>query len=286
MAQPNDLQHEIPQLIGPFGPPQPPVPGIQHAAGQIPNGAPVINPPAQFYRLPIARFKNAKESARINAWLNLFEQITEGNNDFNRIRSLMLYVEGEAQTWYGDEVSPHAGELTWVQVRQRMVDRFGFNVRPLIAIQKRFLQKTETVQQYYDEKMDLIRQTNLIEADRIAVLTEGMPYSYQTHLIASGVLTTSAWLSCALQLESSLSRRNNSQYRPIPQAAACDMGDRASSAKDKKKPHTPCNFCKKLGKELFHWHSECRNNPNIQKQSKPKATVQAAAEALAASPEN
>lgn len=195
----------------------------------------------------------------------------------------MRYVEGEALTWFGDEIAPHASTLSWSEVKRRMIARFGqIIIRPLIAAHKRILQSTENVQRYYEEKMDLMRQTTMTEEDMIASLTEGMPFSYHNHLISCGTATTGEWLSKALQFECSMGKRRNN-YRPIHAEAAVADPQNKKSVDIKKKPLTPCRFCKEKGKELFHWHSECKLNPQAKRtfpQNNNPQTVAKVADAL------
>ena len=186
-------------------------------------------------RILIARFRKETDGVRINAWLNLFELVTiNSRDDQSRIMTLMRYVEGEALTWFGDEIAPHASFLSWPEVKRRMIARFGqIIVRPLIAAHKRFLQATENVQKYYEEKMDLMRQTTMTQLDMIASLTEGMPFQYHNHLIACGPNSVGEWLSKALQFETSMGKRR-SNYRPIGDAAA-GTASQDSKPFDKKK---------------------------------------------------
>ena len=202
--------------------------------------------------------------------MNLFELVTADSlNDTARIRTLMRYVEGEALTWFGDEIAPNAVNLDWATVRERMIARFGqIIIRPMIAAHKRNLKSEESVQFYYEEKMNLIRQTTMTEEDRIACLTEGMPFHYHNHLISSNVRSTGEWLSKALQLESSMGKRR-STFKPLTPQAAFGTGKKIFDPK--KKPDNPCRFCKAKGKELYHWHNECRLNPNPK--PKPQTAV-------------
>ena len=227
-------------------------------------------------RLLIARFRKESEGVRINAWINLFELVNvDQPNDAAKVRMLMRYVEGEALTWFGDEIAPQAATISWDDVRRRMIARFGqITVRPLLAAHKRVLKSEENVQKYYEEKMDLIRQTTMTVEDTVASLTEGMPYQYHNHLIASGAVSPSEWLSKALQLESSIGKKR-APFRPIPEAATAST-NRKPPGKDQKKgttafqtkPRVPCRFCKAQGRELYHWHSDCHLNPN----AKPRPT--------------
>lgn len=220
----------------------------------------------------IARFSKEKDGIRINAWINLFELIIgDMKSDKQKILELMKYVDGEALTWIGDEIAPQASTLEWLDVKEKMIRRFGqIIIRPLISAQKGHLRYNETIQKYYEEKMDMIRQTNMIEEDRVASLTDGMPDQYQNLLNACEIETTSSWLTKALKFETTISKKKG--YRPIETSAAEKR--KQTDSKDKKKPYKPCRFCQeKKGKELFHWHSDCRLNPANKTSQAPSAAA-------------
>jgi hypothetical protein len=83
-----------------------------------------------------------------------------------------------------------------------MITRFTtFTVRPLIAAQNRRLQRNETVQDYYKDKVRLLRKVGLSDIDIASQLTQGMPEHYQSILIGSRVKNPNEWLEIATTLE-------------------------------------------------------------------------------------
>jgi hypothetical protein len=75
-------------------------------------------------------------------------------------------------------------------------DQFGDPiVERIIAAQNGHLNRSHTVQLYYNEKIQFLRQTPLRDN------TEGMPQSYKIQLIVARIKSSVEWLSVALQLE-------------------------------------------------------------------------------------
>jgi hypothetical protein len=65
-------------------------------------------------------------------------------------------------------------------------------ISPNIAAQNRKLNKSETIKQYFDDKMSLLRRTGPSEKLMAHELTFGLPFHYET---------TQQWLSVAIQIE-------------------------------------------------------------------------------------
>ena len=269
-------------------------------AYRSPSFSPRRVPAANNQRPIIARFSKEKDGIRVQAWVNLFELIVTGISDQQKIITLIRYVDGEALTWVGDEIAPHASTLTWKEVRDRMIKRFGrISIHPHIAAQRRTYKYGESVQTYYESKMDLLRQANMDQDAQIASLTDGMPDSYQNLLNACDLSSPSDWLSKALKFEVTFTKKRS--YHPIQQPVAAAAVAQAK-VNEARKPSQPCRFCKEAkGKDLFHWHNECRLNLANQQQSRSAARtsssrashnqaadshVSSAADALAANQEN
>jgi hypothetical protein len=65
-------------------------------------------------------------------------------------------------------------------------------ISPNIAAQNRKLNKSETIKQYFDDKMSLLRRTGPSEKLMAYELTSGLPFHYET---------TQQWLLVAIQIE-------------------------------------------------------------------------------------
>src|SRR5262249_51613998 len=134
----------------------------------------------------LAKFSGHKTVIRADLWCNLFEVVTRGQNDEERIFSLMAHLIDDALNWYAFEIAPRMASLRWSQVRAALIARFGPAVaNPLVEAQRRYLKSSEGVQVYYEDKMRLLRQVQLAEEDVVAQLTEGMPASYRGLLLCA-----------------------------------------------------------------------------------------------------
>lgn len=229
----------------------------------------------------IARFSGSDQGVRIEAWISLYEVVMSGKTDAEKVKLLLYYLDSDAITWFSEDIAPRLDSHPWNDVKSAMIARFGQKVvRPIIAAQSRYLQRTETIKQYYDEKMRLLRQTGLEEIDMAAMLTSGMPGFFKSSLVSAQIRAPQQWLAVALELESAFKVRKpmttgfgarpegpypGSQtqgQRPPMQATYLSSAEQKS--KEKKKPTKPCKYCKNLGKTLFHWHAECENNTSRQ----------------------
>jgi hypothetical protein len=216
----------------------------------------------------LVRFANTTSSIKISSWLNLFEVLTDGKSDKERVLTLMSYLKSDALNFYAEDIVKDISTFTWAQCRTKFEDRFGDPiVEPIIAAQNRHLNRNDTVQSYYNEKMRFLRQTPLRDNDIVAMLTEGMPQSYKIQLIVARIKTLVEWLSVALQLETTMSKKFMSEpfKSNKSQTANFAMHSNTNKYKDKslkRKPPHPCKYCTSLGKTLYHWHNECRNKPN------------------------
>lgn len=216
------------------------------------------------------RFAGAKTKVKISSWLSLFEVLAVGQDladDKKKIAFLMAYLEDEALQFFADDIATKLDTITWTQVKEALTNRFGERtIDPVLAASRRHWKKgQESVQEYYEEKMFLLRKTGLAEASMAEVLTDGMPFGFRNNLIASTVTTTSDWLSKAVRLESSFNTNPRSDH-PRPIAALVNSGTQKAKdqRKQKRPPPGPCRFCKALGKsdpDSNHWQSDCRNKP-------------------------
>lgn len=214
----------------------------------------------------LQKFNGATSKIKIDSWLNLFNVLATGlevTADTPKVTLLMEYVEDEALQYYADEIAADIATITWTQVTDKMKKRFGERtIDPVLAASRRKWQRgTETVQQYYEEKMHLLRKTGLREASMAEVLTDGMPFGFRNPLIAAGVTTTSDWLNMAVRLESSFDSGPFRGDRPPPKAVAAmaDGHPRQKKPFTKRQPPAACKICQSMGKTEMHWHSDCPN---------------------------
>jgi hypothetical protein len=216
----------------------------------------------------LQRYSGQKSKIKIDSWLALFGVVAvaqKADTDQKKLALLMDFLDDEALQWYADNVAPQIDTLTFAAVKTAMTKRFGqLTIDPVLAAQRRRLQKGETVQQYYEDKMYLLRQTGLKEESMAEILTDGMPHFYRTPLIASTIVSVHDWLNKAVRLESSFSTRPEKEFparnpgtHPVAAQADTAHPKAKPKSKSKNKPSSACRFCQAQGKTEFHWHSDC-----------------------------
>jgi hypothetical protein len=265
----------------------------QNGAGSTTNGN------GHDRRIRLEAFTGYKSVIRADIWCNIFEVITHGKTDQLRIQALIEYLSGDALNWFGTDIAPAMGNISWAAVRSSLVTRFGTAVvNPSVAANHRRLGLQETVQLYYDDKMRLLRQTTLTETDIVAQLTDGMPTSYKLSLITARPADSVAWLNIALPMEAYLRSKQvppirtfptriNNPYRPVAAAAATQGPSRFfsgprprfSSGTQNRFPNQPneeCFYCAKAGESgQMHWHRNCpRRNQQRQEEQQAAAAEQ------------
>ena len=113
----------------------------------------------------------------------------------NASEALLYNLKGIALEWYGDEIASSVVDLTWQQVRERTIRRFGISTStPLIDAQRRRLKLGETVEQYFTDKMRLLRQTTINEKEITHQLTEGLPFSWKLSMTAAKPSDPNTWV--------------------------------------------------------------------------------------------
>ena len=223
----------------------------------------------------LAKYAGPKSAIRVELWLNLFEVETRGQGDQDRITNLMRYLLDDALNFYASDVVPKIDTLNWTETRKLLTDRFGIAIRhPLVEANKRYLKASETVQQYFEDKLRLLRLAGLDDEACISMLTDGIPSSYRNHLACSPATNPTEWLKHALRLEAnSKFNGTRSQQSHVPKNnrprttgpghtayfASADQSQQsnATQQRNQSKPRTPCRFCQDAGLTLFHWHRDC-----------------------------
>ena len=208
------------------------------------------------------KYDGNNKDIRIQTWLTLFEVHTFDFTDSQRIRALLYNLKGIALEWYGDEIASSVVELTWQQVRDRTIRRFGISTStPLIDAQRRRLKLGETVEQYFTDKMRLLRQTTINEKEITHQLTEGLPFSWKLSMTAAKPSDPNTWVEVAQQLETYFSSRpakpgfNNFNRNQRPQNSG-RPNPRALAVSTDKTPFK-CRICERRGLTEYHWHRDC-----------------------------
>ena len=199
-------------------------------------------------------------SMNASTWFKLFDiQANKKQTDAERIDLLSLNVSGQAYIYLAEIYYP---TLTYAGAKQKLIDRFdAVTIDPLILAQQRRLQRNETVNTYFEEKMRLFDRVKTLTAEqKCASLTNGMPRDYQESLCGHNHCDPNEWRKHALRLENLRQITFRSQ-RPVANAAT---NNRSGQLKSNAKPTIPCKFCKRLNipdSDAMHWHKECPNNP-------------------------
>ena len=231
----------------------------------------------------LSPFTGANDKVFIDRWIAIFDFTIADRfkTDIERIKGLSSYLKDDALNWYADSVIPDAKQISWLEVKTRIIQRFGKSeLHPLIAAQRRKLMPKETVKDYFEDKMRYLRRAKLDEEAMAASLTEGMPQSYKIGLHAAQLKTTNNWIAVALSLEKdqdlNRSRPHPSSHHPKPSIYFQSDDDGLQSNSDHSDSSTPsvnyrnrrrrqdytprCQICKKQGKKEFHWHRDCPLN--------------------------
>lgn len=223
----------------------------------------------------IVRYTGECTKIKVGAWLQLFEVVIKSkklDTDEAKVTLLMSYLDKEALQWFAEDIVSKLDDITWEACKLAMIQRFDQQiVEPVLAAQRRRLQRGETVKDYHEAKMVFLRASGLNQHSMCDLLTDGMPFSFRTPLIAAKVLETKDWLSIAVQLESSFGSRFNSgstsqglggqQLVAVNANFTDEPASRNKQFKSKKKPPSPCMHCKTKGKVEWHWNSDCPDKP-------------------------
>ena len=225
----------------------------------------------------IARFNGKDPAIQVDSWIRLFEVAFADYNEKEMVQALIRHLDGEAITWFSDEITDKLHQLSWPDITDCMRQRFGDRMtRPIVAAQSRFMNRADTIKGYYDDKMRMLRRIpGLGPLDQVAMLTAGMPIIYKTSLMSARMTTPNDWLELALDLETVYKYKKPPPRGSDPATDGPRPANRepvfafnATSTKQvdkrgKKKPSKPCKFCLEANVTAFHWHSECDRRPAV-----------------------
>lgn len=179
------------------------------------------------HRARLAKFIGSRSSIKVELWLNLFEVETHGQTDTARIASLMRYLSDDGLNFYATDIATHMDAMSWTDARKLMTDRFGIAIRhPLVEANKRFLKYSETIQEYYEDKLRLLRLAGLDNEASLALLTDGVPVAYRSHLACCPATTPVEWLKHALRLEATANSNRRPQTDQSFTKALLSMGNK------------------------------------------------------------
>lgn len=221
-------------------------------------------------KLLMPRFEGDSSKVKVESWLTMFELVHDSITDNKeKIKKLVTYLKDGAMDWFCDTIMPRIETITFATIKTEMITRFNRDlVEPIIQVQNRKLKKEESVNDYFNEKLMVLRRTGLKETGQIAMLTDGMPQHFRTPLISARPANTNGWLSLALDLETSFRQNRKFQVdNPGPRTETVHIIDknkrdskktgRGTTKQSGRKPPGPCRFCKSRGQENWHWNNEC-----------------------------
>lgn len=223
-------------------------------------------------KLLMPRFEGDGAKVKIESWLDLFELVHDITDNKAKIKKLVTYLKDGAMDWFCDTVMPRISEIEFAEIKSEMITRFNRDlVEPIIQVQNRKLKREELVTDYFNDKIQILRRTGLKVPGQIAMLTDGMPQHFRTPLISARPADTNAWLSLALDLESSF--QQNKKFGTMvqgPKAEAVHITKKDHKRDDKhsgrgtskpsgRKPPGPCRYCKSRGLENWHWNNDCHD---------------------------
>ncbi|UYV67856.1 hypothetical protein LAZ67_5002259 [Cordylochernes scorpioides] len=189
------------------------------------------------------------------SWVKLFElHVT----DEDKGKLFFYYLEERALEWYTDEIAG-TNINQWVTIKQKFITRFGSSTAtPLIDAHRRYLRRDESVNDYFQSKIRLLKQTSLSKVEQIQMLTEGLPAQWKISLAPIHFEDIETWVSATLKLEAAVSSiLKNSK----PAFSYNKLKDPTSYVASPPKPPYPCRFCKMRNLNNFHWHNECPYRP-------------------------
>ena len=260
--------------------------GKPKANSSVPSSSPhtpLVTPSVAMTTPPlpkIPKFSGKDDGISIQAFLGIFDWAFDKiTDDKEKMLKLVCFLEADAADFFGTEIVP-VSRITWNEVKSRLISRYGHSdAPPVIAAIQRTLRSTETIRQYFDDKMRILRRINgLTEEERSDHLTHGLPDAYRTHFYGRRFGTTTDWLRCAQDIEADINRhsrrRNHSSHftdsksseedNPFPQKKPFKIGEGVCTF--------PCKFCLDIGLHEVHWHRDC---PNRKKPSEEPSEAEA-----------
>ncbi|UYV81569.1 hypothetical protein LAZ67_20001557, partial [Cordylochernes scorpioides] len=205
--------------------------------------------------LKLQKYSGNQKDIRAQSWVKLFELHVA---DEDKGKLFFYYLEGRALEWYADEIAG-TNIKQWETFKQKFITRFGSTTAtPLIDAQRRYLRRDESVNDYFQSKFRLLKQTSLSKVEQIQMLTEGLPAQWKISLAPIHFEDIETWVSATLKLEAAFgSIQKNSKLAFNDNK----FKDHTSYVASPPKPPYPCRFCKMRNLNNFHWHNECPYRP-------------------------
>lgn len=185
------------------------------------------------------RFEGDSSKVKIESWLAMFELVHDNlTTDKDKVKKMVSYLKDGAMDWFSETIMPRyaANTINFDAIKTEMATRFNRDlVEPIIQVQNRKLKKDETVNEYFNDKLQILRRTGLKETGQIAMLTDGMPQHFRTPLISARPKDTNSWLSIALDLETSFCQNKKFQIQGLgPRVEAVHVTEKPNSVSQRR----------------------------------------------------
>lgn len=199
----------------------------------------------------------------VSNWISIYEHIVE--SDRNRAKNLVQYLRDDALNWFATEIAGKG--LTWFEVKEKIIARFKISqVSEAGSAIERKLKSGESIQTYFQNKLELLRKMNLSEKHEIDLLTRGLPNVYQVQMSTVIIKNLDRWINIVMQLEERLGKQKEKSVPQVQFAMKPDFKPNYVKHNEPQQgppkpgspnPPSPCQYCLREGIKLFHWHSDC-----------------------------
>ncbi|UYV65298.1 hypothetical protein LAZ67_3003857 [Cordylochernes scorpioides] len=208
-------------------------------------------------------------------------------NSIKLIKTVSDKKTDEALEFFADEILTNAHIKKWETVKDKLNARFKpYTYSPIVLASSRKLLACETVETYFNEKMDLLNQTSLKREEKIQLLTDGLHLSWRDVFAAAQPADPTKWIQVALSVEHN---RQQSKLRNLFKPKVCTLSQQESSASN-----CPffCPICMKKRIKVEHWLNGCPDyDPNYKterssKNTQPKQFIAAVTESTTSNETN
>lgn len=189
-------------------------------------------------------------------WMSLFETEFDGTPPSHLTRYLAMYLTKDGLRWFAQFIAPLRKTYSWPKVKELFLEKFAKDdVNPLVAAKDRYLKSGETIQTYFDDKTQLLELAQIPGPGVIGLLTDGVPESYRSLLIARNPKTVSEWLACAQLFESTKRMdKKNVNVVQVPDPAR----KKTFVPNSDEPPKKPCPRClEESDIHAYHWLRNC-----------------------------
>ncbi|XP_054156254.1 uncharacterized protein K02A2.6-like [Oppia nitens] len=220
----------------------------------------------------IPKFSGSSDSdLTIEAFISMFDRAFRLNSDDDKVDDIMEFLTDDAANYYGSDILT-GSDVTWTHAKQLLLDRYTHSdIPPVVAANRRRQQKAESIKQYYDEKLKLLRRVkNYTDNDKANLLTDGLIPDYREYFYGRRFKSTTEWLEMAQDIEADKSRNRHYRQPGSSHFTTDKNNDRFSKrfpnkrdSKDKSRPPYSCRICRDRGLTSWHYHKDCPHKPTV-----------------------